>query len=77
MTADQILSERQSYVAGRWVEGEAFPIENPADETVVTDVCATPLAEVERAISEARRSFDQGVWADLPARQRAKPSILS
>ena len=71
MTAGQILSERRSYVAGRWVEGEAFPIENPADETVVTDVSAIPLAEVGRAISEARRSFDEGVWADLPARQRA------
>jgi aldehyde dehydrogenase (NAD+) len=72
MTAGEILSERQSYVAGRWVDGETFPVENPADETVVTDVSATPLEEVRRAISEARRSFDQGIWADLPASERAR-----
>jgi aldehyde dehydrogenase (NAD+) len=66
-----ILAERQSYVAGRWVDGEAFPVENPADQTVVTEVASTPREEIGRAISEARRSFDQGVWADLPASERA------
>jgi len=72
MTAGEILTERRSYVAGRWIDGETFPIENPADETVVTEVSATPIEEVGRAISEARRSFDEGVWADLPARERAR-----
>jgi aldehyde dehydrogenase (NAD+) len=72
MTSGEILSERQSYIAGRWVDGEAFPVENPADESVVTEVSAAPLEEVRRAISEARRSFDEGVWADLPARERAR-----
>ena len=68
-----ILSERRTYVAGQWVTGdEVVRVENPADETHVADVTATPLAEVERAIVEARRSFDEGVWADLPAADRAK-----
>ena len=68
-----ILSERRTYVAGQWVTGDdVVRVENPADETHVADVTATPLAEVERAIVEARRSFDEGVWADLPAADRAK-----
>ena len=69
----EILSERRSYVAGTWVEGdETFTVENPADESTVAELPATPLAEIERAIVEARRSFDSGVWADLPAAERAR-----
>lgn len=68
-----ILAEQRTYVAGAWVTGdEAVSVENPADETHVHDVTATPLGEVERAIGEARRSFDGGSWADLPATDRAR-----
>ena len=68
-----ILSEQRTYVAGQWVTGDdVVSVENPADETHVGDVTATPLSEVERAIAEARRSFDEGVWADLPVADRAK-----
>ena len=68
-----LLNEARTYVAGRWVTGEeTLAVENPADETHVADVTVTPLAEVERAIVEARRSFDEGVWADLPATERAR-----
>jgi acyl-CoA reductase-like NAD-dependent aldehyde dehydrogenase len=60
-------------VAGRWVEGsERFPVENPADESIVTELSAAPLEEVRRAVAEARRSFDEGVWADLPPAERAQ-----
>jgi acyl-CoA reductase-like NAD-dependent aldehyde dehydrogenase len=71
--ADELIGERRAYVAGRWVEGdEVLPVENPADESHVTDLAATPVAEVQRAITEARRSFDEGGWSDLPARDRAR-----
>lgn len=73
MTAGQILLERRSFVAGQWVQGDkAFSVENPADESIVTELRATPLDEVRRAIGEARRSFDEGVWASRPARERAQ-----
>ena len=68
-----ILAEQRSYVAGRWITGnDVVSVENPADESHVADISATPLAEVERAITEARRSFDQGVWADTPPDERAR-----
>ncbi|WP_106401492.1 aldehyde dehydrogenase family protein [Actinocorallia populi] len=68
-----IIPQRLSYVAGEWVEGdEALPVENPADETQVAELSATPLAQVERAVLEARRSFDSGVWADASPADRAK-----
>jgi acyl-CoA reductase-like NAD-dependent aldehyde dehydrogenase len=67
-----ILAERRSYVAGRWVEGdEGLLVENPADESQVTELSATPLREIERAVEQARRSFEEGVWADRTAAERA------
>ncbi len=66
-------TESRSYVAGRWVEGdEALPVENPADEQTFAEVSATPLAEVRRAIGEARRAFDEGVWAQASPAERAR-----
>ena len=70
-----IISEQRTYVAGHWVTGsESLAVENPADETHVADITVTPLPDIERAITEARRSFDEGVWAAVPATERA--SIL-
>jgi aldehyde dehydrogenase (NAD+) len=67
-----LLPERRSYVAGTWVTGEkTFAVENPADESLVAELPTTPLDEIRRAIEEARRSFDAGVWADLPPTGRA------
>lgn len=67
-----ILMESRTYVAGRWVTGEELlRVENPADESHVSDVTVTPLAEFERSIAAARGSFDSGVWADLPVAHRA------
>ncbi len=55
-----ILAEQRSYVAGRWITGDdVVSVENPADESHVADITATPLKEIERAIAEARRSFDE------------------
>jgi acyl-CoA reductase-like NAD-dependent aldehyde dehydrogenase len=69
----EVLAERRSYVAGRWVDSfETIAVENPADESHVVDLQATPTAEVERAITEARRSFDSGVWADSSPSERAR-----
>lgn len=72
MAADSILDGARSYVAGSWVGGDLhFPVMNPADDAVVSQAGETPIREVERALLEARRSFDAGVWADRPARERA------
>ncbi len=67
------VAELRSYVAGEWVEGEeTFPVENPADESVVVQLGETPLEAVRTAVSSARTSFDSGVWSELRPRDRAK-----
>jgi acyl-CoA reductase-like NAD-dependent aldehyde dehydrogenase len=68
-----VISERRSYVAGRWVEGdEALAVENPADESQVAELSVTPDAEFRRAIAEARTAFDEGPWPSMSGAERAK-----
>jgi acyl-CoA reductase-like NAD-dependent aldehyde dehydrogenase len=68
-----LLAEQRTYVAGQWVTGDdVVAVENPADESHVADVTVTPPEQVVRAIGEARRSFDAGAWADLPADDRGR-----
>ncbi|HEY6531583.1 MAG TPA: aldehyde dehydrogenase family protein [Acidimicrobiales bacterium] len=67
-----VLTEGRSFIAGRWVTGEReLVVENPADESTAGTVTVTPLTEVGAAIEAARRSFDEGSWASLPAADRA------
>jgi acyl-CoA reductase-like NAD-dependent aldehyde dehydrogenase len=73
MPTAKLIDARRSYVAGRWVEGErAFAVENPADESLVAEVPATPAVEFERAVVDARRAFDDDVWAGLAPAERAR-----
>lgn len=68
-----MIDERRSYVAGRWIEGdEALPVENPADQSQVAEVSATPLTQIEQALVDARRAFDEGAWANRPPAERAR-----
>jgi aldehyde dehydrogenase (NAD+) len=68
-----VTFEDRSYVAGGWVTGEdVITVENPADESVFAKIGATPLPEFERAIIGARCAFDDGVWANMPAGERAE-----
>jgi acyl-CoA reductase-like NAD-dependent aldehyde dehydrogenase len=69
----ELIPARSSYVAARWADSDTtFRVENPADETTVCELASVSLADVRLAIAEARRTFDEGVWADRPAAERAR-----
>ena len=68
-----VLTEGRSYIAGSWVTGDReLVVENPADQSTAGRVTVTPIEQVAAAIAGARRSFDEGTWADLPATDRAQ-----
>jgi betaine-aldehyde dehydrogenase len=61
------------YIDGAWVPsstGETRTVICPADQSEVAVVSEASTADVERAILAARRSFEEGVWADRPAAER-------
>lgn len=62
-----------NYVEGRWVEaaGEEFSSLNPATGEVVATARAGTPADVDGAVSAARRAFDRGDWPRTRAAHRA------
>lgn len=68
------MSEKM-YIAGEWLEaesGETRDILNPATGEVIAAVAEGGLADVGRAIREARRVFDHTDWPDTPPIERAR-----
>ena len=75
--ARDIVSIRPEYglfVDGEFIRpaaGEYFPTLNPASEEQLAQVAAAGPADLDRAVTAARRAFEQ-TWGRLPGRERAK-----
>ena len=67
------LPHYQLFIDGDWVDGseqQVMETSNPATgETWATFACASH-ADVERAVSAARRNLTEGPWAEMTATQR-------
>lgn len=63
------------YIAGEWVdaqEGQVREIFNPATGELLAVVPEGRLDDVQRAILEARRVFDETGWSETPPVERAR-----
>ena len=61
-------------IDGRWLsssDGTTFPVINPSDGTVVTEVDVATDEQVQAAIAAARRAFDRTDWPRTPTGERA------
>jgi acyl-CoA reductase-like NAD-dependent aldehyde dehydrogenase len=66
---------RRLLINGDWTDsasGKVFDTENPADESVITQVAEAGEADVERAVLAARDAIDSGPWGRIPAAERGK-----
>jgi len=62
-------------VDGAWVDpasAKTLDVVNPADGRVIATIPAAGALDVDRAVSAARRAFDEGRWTALPPGERAK-----
>ena len=72
-----VVDLRSSYglfIDGTFVDAEgsaSFKTVNPATEEVLAEVGEATAADVDRAVTAARRAFDK-VWGPMPGRERAK-----
>ena len=72
-----IVSLRESYGLfingefGPGVDGRAFKTISPATEEVLAEVTEAGLADVDRAVTAARKAYEQ-TWSVMPGRERAK-----
>ncbi|MBK5247939.1 MAG: aldehyde dehydrogenase family protein [Actinomycetales bacterium] len=70
----EIASSYGLYIDGRFVDpvdGGSFKTINPATEEVLAEVSEASAADVDLAVSAARRAFRQS-WGVMPGRERAK-----
>ncbi|MCW2785376.1 MAG: Aldehyde dehydrogenase [Marmoricola sp.] len=69
------LSERERlFIGGEWVGsqgGELIEVLNPANQQTVGHAVLGSAADLDRAVSAARTSFDDGRWRDLSGKERA------
>jgi betaine-aldehyde dehydrogenase len=64
----------QMYIDGQWadaVSGRTFEAMNPATGEAMARVPDAAAADVDRAVSAARRAFDEG-WRDVTAQERGR-----
>ena len=65
---------QEHYIDGAYVpsaSGAMFDVLNPATNGVLATVTCGGADEVERAVSAARRAFDEGPWPRMKASERA------
>src|SRR6266508_1827229 len=68
------LKSRQLYIDGKWVDGSSddeLEVINPATEEVITTVPQASIDDVDRAVSAARRAFEDGPWPRMSPRERS------
>ncbi len=65
----------QLLIDGRWTDpdgGERLDVVNPVDGGVIASIPAGSARDIDRAVAAARRAFESGPWAGLPAAERAR-----
>lgn len=73
--AAQIALRRQALIDGAWVDAEggaAFSRHNPATGHTLGEVAECSAADVDRAVSAARREFESGQWRRLERGERKR-----
>jgi len=66
---------KKLFIGGRWIEsasGKTFDTLDPSSGEVLAKVAEAGAEDIDRAVAAARRSFESGVWRDLPPAERAK-----
>ena len=71
-TAPEVRQTRM-LIDGEWCDsasGKTFGTFNPATEEKIADVAEGDAADIERAVTAARRAFETGPWSKMDARDR-------
>lgn len=65
----------QLLIQGEWTQaqsGKTFEVQNPATEEVLATVAEGDAADINAAVSAARRAFESGPWPKFSARERGR-----
>lgn len=74
-TAANLNWPTQLYIDGQWSDadgGKTLAVHNPATGDKLADVAHASAADVDRAVTAARKAFDQGPWPWMDALERGR-----
>ena len=66
---------QRMYIDGSFVDasdGASFDVFEPSTEGFITRVASATTADVDRAVTAARRAFDSGPWATMKPKERER-----
>lgn len=72
---DSKLPQSKLFIDGEWTDslsGKMFSTINPATEQEIMKVPLAEEKDVDRAVTAARKAFDEGPWSKLSASDRAR-----
>src|SRR5271165_13131 len=70
-----VTTNRRMLIDGKWVDaksGDTFHVYNPATGEVMAHVAAGDHADIDFAVTAARRAFEQGPWSRMTHSERGK-----
>ena len=70
-----LSSPKQMLIDGEWVaatSGNTFAVCNPATEETIAHAAEGEAADIDLAVTAARRAFDSGPWASMTPSERGK-----
>ncbi|MDA8745956.1 aldehyde dehydrogenase family protein [Rubripirellula amarantea] len=70
-----LSSPKQLLIDGRWVtakSGKNFDVFDPATDEVVAQVAEGDAADIDLAVTAARKAFDSGLWSKMTPSQRGQ-----
>lgn len=70
-----IGTPKKMLIDGKWLEaasGETFEVRNPANGEVIAQVAEGRKEDVDKAVSAARKAFDDGPWSTMKPNERGK-----
>ena len=70
-----VIKPGKLFIDGKWVDsvsGKTFDTINPATEEVITSIAEGDSADIDLAVTAARKAFEDGPWRKTDARERGK-----
>jgi phenylacetaldehyde dehydrogenase len=70
-----VSAPRKMLIGGKWLEaasGNTFPTYNPATGEILAQVAEGDSADVNRAVTAARKAFESGPWRTITASERGR-----
>jgi len=70
-----VAKQHKLFIDGKWIpaaSGKTFPVEDPATQETIAHVPAGEKADIDHAVTAARRAFESGPWSRLSPGDRSK-----